>query len=50
MKKKGQDIGEWALVVGFIAVVTMISWFTVADKIKEIGTTLGNTLTQASSQ
>ena len=50
MKKNGQDIGEWGLVVGFIALISVVTWFTIADKLHDIGSTLGNTLTQVSQQ
>jgi len=50
MKKKGQDVGEWILVLGFIALISVVTWFTIADKLQAIGGTLGNTLTQVSQQ
>jgi len=50
MKKKGQDIGEWALIVGLIAVISMVTWFTIADKLKEIGLGITGKLVQVSQQ
>jgi len=50
MKKKGQDVGEWGLILGLVACISMVTWFTVADKLKEIGSTLGDKLTQVSQQ
>ena len=49
-KKRGADIGEWGLILGLVACISMVSWFTVADKLQEIGDTLGNKLTQVSQQ
>lgn len=50
MKKKGQDIGEWALIVGMVAVISMLTWFTIADRLKEIGLGVTSSLAQVSQQ
>jgi len=50
MKRKGQTIGEWALIVGLVSVFSMFTWFSLADDLKVIADTLINSLGQASQQ
>ncbi len=50
MKKKGQDMSEWGLIVALVAVISMLTWFTVADKLKEIGLGVTEKLAQVSQQ
>jgi len=48
MKKKiGQDMGEWVLIIALIASVSIITWFTMAEKLKDIGVGLTSKLAQA---
>ena len=49
-KKTGQDVGEWGLIIALVAVISMITWFTIADRLKEIGLGVTQKLEQVSQQ
>jgi len=45
-KKLGQDMGEWALIIALVAAVSVITWFTMAEKLQEVGVGLTSRLAQ----
>ena len=50
MKKKGQNIGEWFIIVALVSIISMFVLFTIADRLKEVNTNITNKLTQVSQQ
>jgi len=47
MKKRGQSIEEWGLIIVFIAVISIFILTTLGDKLKEINTNLSGSLNTA---
>jgi len=47
MKKKGQEIAEWGLILAVLAVISMLTWQTLGDRLKETGSNVSFLLNQA---